>query len=152
MKSSYSPSSRYDLKDYQTNQYDQQNHYLHQNFQNISMNRLFIAIQIIVTLPGQAQTKQNFKNCLSNKKKFRFKCIEDRFSNGKFSSITILMFFKMIYSRFLHFYPKLVKSFLPQYSIQYLDQELTHTLKAQKKILIHYTNRSFKANSIIHLL
>lgn len=152
MKSSYSPSSRYDLKDYRTNQYDQQNHYLHQNFQNISMNRLFIAIQIIVTLPGQAQTKQNFKNCLSNKKKFRFKCIEDRFSNGKFSSITILMFFKMIYSRFLHFYPKLVKSFLPQYSIQYLDQELTHTLKAQKKILIHYTNRSFKANSIIHLL
>lgn len=128
MKSSYSPSSRYDLKDYRTNQYDQQNHYLHQNFQNISMNRLFIAIQIIVTLPGQAQTKQNFKNCLSNKKKFRFKCIEDRFSNGKFSSITILMFFKMIYSRFLHFYPKLVKSFLPQYSIQYLDQELTHTL------------------------
>ena len=152
MKSSYSPSSRYNLKDYRTNQYDQQNHYLHQNFQNISMNRLFIAIQIIVTLPGQAQTKQNFKNCLSNKKKFRFKCIEDRFSNGKFSSITILMFFKMIYSRFLHFYPKLVKSFLPQYSIQYLDQELTHTLKAQKKILIHYTNRSFKANSIIHLL
>lgn len=152
MKSSYSPSSRYDLKDYRTNQYDQQNHYLHQNFQNISMNRLFIAIQIIVTLPGQAQTKQNFKNCLSNKKKFRFKCIEDRFSNGKFSSITILMFFKMIYSRFLHFHPKLVKSFLPQYSIQYLDQELTHTLKAQKKILIHYTNRSFKANSIIHLL
>ena len=152
MKSSYSPSSRYDLKDYRTNQYDQQNHYLHQNFQNISMNRLFIAIQIIVTLPGQAQTKQNFKNCSSNKKKFRFKCIEDRFSNGKFSSITILMFFKMIYSRFLHFYPKLVKSFLPQYSIQYLDQELTHTLKAQKKILIHYTNRSFKANSIIHLL
>ena len=135
MKSSYSPSSRYDLKDYRTNQYDQQNHYLHQNFQNISMNRLFIAIQIIVTLPGQAQTKQNFKNCLSNKKKFRFKCIEDRFSNGKFSSITILMFFKMIYSRFLHFYPKLVKSFLPQYSIQYLDQELTHTLKAQKKNL-----------------
>lgn len=128
MKSSYSPSSRYDLKDYRTNQYDQQNHYLHQNFQNISMNRLFIAIQIIVTLPGQAQTKQIFKNCLSNKKKFRFKCIEDRFSNGKFSSITILMFFKMIYSRFLHFYPKLVKSFLPQYSIQYLDQELTHTL------------------------
>lgn len=116
------------------------------------MNRLFIAIQIIVTLPGQAQTKQNFKNCLSNKKKFRFKCIEDRFSNGKFSSITTLMFFKMIYSRFLHFYPKLVKSFLPQYSIQYLDQELTHTLKAQKKILIHYTNRSFKANSIVHLL
>ena len=152
MKSSYSPSSRYDLKDYRTNQYDQQNHYLHQNFQNISMNRLFIAIQIIVTLPGQAQTKQNFKNCLSNKKKFRFKCIEDRFSNGKFSSITILTFFKTIYSRFLHFYPKLVKSFLPQYSIQYLDQELTHTLKAQKKILIHYTNRSFKANSIIHLL
>lgn len=152
MKSSYSPSSRYNLKDYRTNQYDQQNHYLHQNFQNISMNRLFIAIQIIVTLPGQAQTKQNFKNCLSNKKKFRFKCIEDRFSNGKFSSITILMFFKMIYSRFLHFYPKLVKSFLPQYSIQYLDQELRHTLKAQKKILIHYTNRSFKANSIIHLL
>lgn len=128
MKSSYSPSSRYDLKDYRTNQYDQQNHYLHQNFQNISMNRLFIAIQIIVTLPGQAQTKQNFKNCLSNKNKFRFKCIEGRFSNGKFSSITILMFFKMIYSRFLHFYPKLVKSFLPQYSIQYLDQELTHTL------------------------
>ena len=128
MKSSYSPSSRYDLKDYRTNQYDQQNHYLHQNFQNISMNRLFIAIKIIVTLPGQAQTKQNFKNCLSNKKKFRFKCIEDRFSNGKFSSITTLMFFKMIYSRFLHFYPKPVKSFLPQCSIQYLDQELTHTL------------------------
>ena len=128
MKSSYSPSSRYDLKDYRRNQYDQQNHYLHQNFQNISMNRLFIAIQIIVTLPGQAQTKQNFKNCLSNKNKFRFKCIEDRFSNGKFSSITTLMFFKMIYSRFLHFYPKPVKSFLLQCSVQYLDQELTHTL------------------------
>ena len=92
------------------------------------MNRLFIAIQIIVTLPGQAQTKQNFKNCLSNKNKFRFKCIEGRFSNGKFSSITTLMFFKMIYSRFLHFYPKPVKSFLLQCSIQYLDQELTHTL------------------------
>ena len=43
-------------------------------------------------------------------------------------------FFKKIYFRFLHFCPKPVKGFLPQYSVRHLEQELTHTLQAQRII------------------